>query len=234
MKVSAIITSAGKSNRMKRAFQTEKPYILLKQKPILAHTLSAFDKIDWINEIILVVGNQHVDRAPKEIIKRYKLKKVNVVTAGGRTRTDSVRNGLAAVSPDADIILIHDGARPFVTKKTITDCIKTARKFGAAIAAVPATSTIKTASNTDFVKSTPDRKTLWEVQTPQAFRKDLILTAHKEARKKRIAATDDSCLVERLKRKVKIVMGSYDNIKITTPIDLKIAEAILNARRHRV
>ncbi len=234
MKVSAIIVAAGNSKRMKRAFRTRKPYILLGGKPILAHTLAIFESLKSINEIILVANKKDITTTSRSVVKKYKFKKIKKIIAGGKTRADSVSKGLKVVDKNAELILIHDGVRPFVSKGTVTKCMLEAKKFGAAILAIPATSTIKQSNEGNFVKLTTNRCSLWEVQTPQVFKKALILAAYKKAGRNRCHATDDSCLVEKLGQRVKIVNGLCENIKITTPFDLIVGEAILNASRYRI
>jgi len=232
MKLSAIVVAAGKSRRMKRP-PLGKPYLKIGQRPVLAHTLLALNRLPQISEIILVAGRGPACERALTIIKRHKIGRAKAVVAGGKERSDSVYNGLKAINPDAEFVLVHDGVRPFASKKSILDCIAAARKFGAAICAVPVTPTIKKAGRGNFVKATPARGDLWEVQTPQVFRKDLIIKAYEKARRKGICATDDACLVEGLGARVKIVMGSHENIKITRPIDLFVAKAILSQQRRR-
>ena len=150
---------------------------------------------------------------------------------GGQTRQDSVYNGLQAISHDSDIVLIHDGARPFVTKEMIVRAVNEIKTCGAVIVAMPVKDTIKTVGEDGFVMNTLDRELLWQVQTPQIFKKDLIIEAHERAKRLSLQATDDSRLVERLGEKVKVIRGSYENIKITTPEDIKIAEEILRSKQ---
>ena len=150
---------------------------------------------------------------------------------GGKERSDSVYNALKAVSKDADYILIHDGIRPFITDKFIESLLKKVSRFNAVVAAVPVKPTLKFVNKNGFIKNTPPRECFWEAQTPQVFRRDLIEKAYKIARKKKITATDDSSLVERIGVKPKIVMGSYSNIKITTKEDLELAKIII--KRHK-
>jgi len=232
MKLSAIVVAAGKSKRMKAA-PGKKPYLAIGKKPVLAHTLLALNAISQVSEIVLVAGKQHMKAAAEGIVKRYRIGKVKVIVAGGRQRSDSVYNGLKKISPDAEFVLVHDGVRPFASRKSILDCIAAAKKFGAAICAVPVTPTIKKSNSKGFVTTTPNRVDLWEVQTPQVFKKDLIIAAYKKASRVKSSATDDASLVERLRKRVKIVMGSHENIKITRPMDLLVAEAILRQQRRR-
>ena len=223
MRVAAIVPSAGTGARLKSKIQ--KPYITLGDKPILAHTLIALSKNKNISEIWVSVGKDKLNKARKEIIEKYNIKKARLVI-GGKERSDSVYNALKAVSGNIDYVLIHDGIRPFITNELIETLLREASRFRAAVAAVPVKPTLKFAGKDGFIKSTPLRKYFWEAQTPQVFKKDLIEKAYKIARKKKIIATDDSSLVERIGVKPKIVMGSYSNIKITTREDLKLAKLL--------
>jgi len=196
-----------------------KQFLFLLGRPMLEWTIDAFKKCDAINEIILVVAKDNIAKA-----KVYGFK----VAEGGEERTDSVRNGLALVSPDTDIVLIHDGARPLVTEKIIKRAVDGLKETGAAIVGVPVKDTVKQVNSEQCtVYRTLERSSLWQAQTPQAFRYDIIKKAYENAKSN---ATDDSKLVEDLGIKVKMVMGSYENIKVTTPEDLIIAEAFLKNR----
>ena len=213
--VSVIIPAAGLSKRMK-GFPKRKPFIYLGKKPIIEHTLDIFKKISAVKEIILVVNKKDLDSA-----KKYLEQGIVKVIQGGAQRKDSVYNGIKYLKKDSDIILIHDGVRPFVTKDIILNSIKAAAEFGAAVVAVPVIPTIKRVDKYGFVASTLNREFLWDIQTPQAFRREIIVKAYENCKGDNI--TDDAMLVEKTGHKVKIVIGSYDNIKITTPKDLKMA-----------
>lgn len=229
MKTQAIIAAGGQGLRLKTALP--KTLVLLKGKPILAYTLEAFEQSPLINSIV-VVGHKGYLPDFRKLIKRYRFGKVKYVVAGGKTRRESVSYGLKILDKDTDFVAIHDGARPFVAKEMIARVITGARKYSAAIIAVPVKPTIKTVNNLGMtVGKTLDRKTLWEVQTPQVFKKEIILKAHGKVRE--IHASDDAYLVEKMGVKVKVVMGDYRNIKITTPDDLIFAEAILSDRKKR-
>lgn len=223
MKTVAVVPAAGFGVRFKK--KTPKPLVLLDSYPILIHTLKILSVNRLIDSIILVINRNYLDRYRK-IVKQYKLKKVRYIIAGGATRTQSVKNGLKVLDKDADLVLIHDGVRPFIDSKIISDSIKTAKRYGAAIVAVPVKSTIKKISPPNLlVKGTLNRNILWEVQTPQVFKKDLIIKAYQKA--KNLKAYDDASLVEKMGKKVKVVFGSYKNIKITTPEDYLFAKAII-------
>ena len=228
MKVAAIVPSAGRGARLKT--RTGKPYIKLGAKPVLAHTLIALERNKKIKEILVAVEKDKIGKAYREIIQKYNIKKARLL-AGGRERMDSVYNALKLVSDDIDYVLIHDGVRPFVTDELIEDSLKAAARFKASVAGVPVKPTLKFVSEGKFIKHTPPRQYFWEAQTPQVFKKDLIIKAYESARKKNISATDDATLVEKIGIRPKIVMGSYSNIKITTREDLELARIIL--KRHK-
>lgn len=222
--VSVVVVAAGNGTRMK--MDKKKQYLKVNGERVLSRTLKAFDKSDLIDEIILVVNGDEIFFCKSEIIREKNISKVHSIVAGGTDRQESVYNGLKEVNPQSSIVLIHDGARPFVDEATIENCIGGAMDFGAVCAAVPVKDTIKTSDGQGFIETTPDRDTLWAVQTPQAFKLPLILKAHEKALEDCFRGTDDAVLVERLGEKVKLVMGSYNNIKITTQEDLVFAEAI--------
>jgi 2-C-methyl-D-erythritol 4-phosphate cytidylyltransferase len=223
--ISAVIVAGGKGTRMGQ--DINKQYIKIENKEILARTLEVFQAVDLIDEIILVVPEGDINFCKKNVVDKYNINKVMRIVTGGAERQNSVYNGLLNCSPDTSIVLIHDGARPFVTKDIIEKSIESAKEFGACAAAVPVKDTIKVANGEGFIIDTPNRSALFAVQTPQTFKYDLILKAHEEGMKKGIYATDDTMLVESLGHRVKIVEGSYFNIKITTPEDLTFAEAII-------
>ncbi|MBM3240420.1 2-C-methyl-D-erythritol 4-phosphate cytidylyltransferase [Candidatus Poribacteria bacterium] len=224
MKISAIIPAAGSGARM--GSDIKKPYLKIGSKPILAHTLQVFEKSFLMDDIFVVVSAEDIKHCKDEVINPYNFHKVADVLAGGKTRQASVFNGLQRTSDDTDIIIVHDGVRPFITEKIIEASVESAYQWGAAVVAVPVKDTIKVADNDNFVSSTPDRSQLWAIQTPQVFRREILIKAHLYAQEQNIDATDDAALVEKLGYKVKLVMGSYRNIKITTPEDLVIAEAL--------
>lgn len=217
--VACIVPSAGKGRRLD--LSREKPFLKLKGKPLLFHTLRALASSPFIDYIIAVVSGEKV-KTCRALVKKYHLRKIRAVVPGGKRRADSVEKGLREAG-DADFILVHDGARPFIDKDLIKKVLFAAKKEGAALAAIPSKQTLKSVENS-FVMGTPDRKRLWEAQTPQGFEKNLIVEAYKRADKRGV--TDDSMLAERLGCRVKIVRGSSRNIKITTPEDLKLARII--------
>ncbi|MCX5709782.1 MAG: 2-C-methyl-D-erythritol 4-phosphate cytidylyltransferase [Candidatus Omnitrophica bacterium] len=216
----AILLAAGRGERFKS--RTAKPLIKLSNRPAIAYSLKALNGHPKIKEIIVVVNRLNCSGILRQI-RKYKFSKVNKVVIGGKRRQDSLGSALKVLDKRAQIVLIHDAARPFLNRKVITDCLNEARRSGAAVAGVPVKATIKQAIGLK-VKKTLDRSDLWEIQTPQVFRKDLILKAYNKF--VRTDVTDDASLVEKMGRTVKIVSGSYFNIKITTPEDLVLAEAI--------
>jgi len=228
-KVGAIIVAAGKGKRMEREYN--KQYIHLEGKPIVAHTLLQFENHEKIDEIIIVVGQGEVEFCRESIVEQYNLSKVAKIVEGGAERYHSVHNGIKAVSQQCEVILIHDGARPFVTGEIINESIASANTYGCSIVGMPVKDTIKIINEEGFVKDTPKRENLWLVQTPQTFKKEIILRAHEKREAENLSVTDDAMLVEALGGKVKMIKGSYENIKITTPEDLEIGQAILKRRK---
>ncbi len=204
----------------------KKPYLNLGDKPILVHTIGAFDRNPVIDTISVIVDDADLEFCQSSVIAPNAFQKVRDLVVGGLTRQASVFNGLQSLPSDVDCVVVHDGVRPFVTDEVIFACIEAADEWGAAVAAVPVKDTVKVASADGFIVDTPDRDTLWAVQTPQAFRASVLLDAHALAQRKGVTATDDAMLVEQLGFKVKIVSGSDSNLKITTPDDLIIAEAL--------
>lgn len=223
MKIAAIIAAAGQGRRM--GHKTPKQYLLLNGKPVLWHTLKTFTGMGIFSEIILVVNKKDRDYCQKHLLDKYKFKDVRCVT-GGRERQDSVYEGLKSLAA-CDYVTIHDGVRCLVSAEVIRKTILAARKYQAAIAAVPLKDTVKESDNREMVKKTIDRDKLWSIQTPQVFRYELIMAAYRQAGRKGFYGTDDAGLVEKAGGKVRLVMASYNNIKITTAIDLAIAESVL-------
>lgn len=224
----AVIVAAGQGSRM--GTKVNKQYLNLLDKPVLAHTLEVFEKHSLIDGIIVVTRQDEISLCLNEVILHYQLKKVINVTAGGKERQDSVYQGLKALSSQCELVVVHDGARPLITPEIISKVLATAQQEEAAIVAVPVKDTIKKAVN-GFVSETILREQLWAAQTPQVFTKEVIFQAYLNAYEKGVYGTDDASLVELLGKKVQIVPGIYENIKITTPEDLDIGEAILRRRR---
>lgn len=214
-----ILVAGGLGTRFKS--KIPKPFVHLKKKPLISHALSVFNTNKAINGII-VVGSKGFLNDYQKVCSSFD--KVKQVVAGGLTRADSVKCGIAALDKKTTHVLVHDAARPFVTASMIEDILKALTKFPAAIVAVPVKATVKEVSAAGIVIKTPDRKKMWEVQTPQGFKRQVLEKAHLKPYNGE--ATDDAMLVEQLGLKVKVVAGNYRNIKITTPEDLKIGEAL--------
>ena len=211
-----------------------KQFLKLDGKPVLAVTLEKFNGCPLIHGIIVVVPADDVDFCMNEIVKKYGLKKVLKVIAGGKRRQDSVRAGIKAIERGYDNALIHDGVRPFVSNETIKNSIEAIKYERAVITAIPAKDTIKKVSKDGYVANTFERKHLWLIQTPQVFKYEDILNAHMRAESEAWdEVTDDAMLMEKLGIPVKIVEGSEDNIKVTTPHDLEYAQFLLRNRSER-
>ena len=215
----AILLAAGNSVRMGQ----DKLSAVLGDRPVLAHTLGVFEACDAIDAIVLVARPQDKERY-EALCGQYGIGKLITVCGGGATRQQSARNGLAAVPQDCTLLAIHDGARPLLREDVLLRVLQDAEKYGAATAAVPVKDTVKTATADGFVDNTPPRSILQLVQTPQAFRTDLYRKALAAAKEE---YTDDCQLLEACGMPVRLTMGSYSNIKITTPEDLRIAGALL-------
>ena len=227
--VVAIITAAGIGARM--GFEKAKQFIDLCGKPMLAVTLSHFQKCNLIDRIVLVVSQDDVDYCKREIVDRYKLSKVFKVIVGGKRRQDSVRNGVEAVADSCRWVLIHDGVRPLVTNGLIERVIKAAKDFRAVITGLPVKETVKEIDGQGRVLRSVDRSRLWLIQTPQIFRWEDINLAHQEAVKHGWEeATDDAFLIEKMGIPVKIIEGEGNNIKVTTPQDLDIARFLISKK----
>jgi 2-C-methyl-D-erythritol 4-phosphate cytidylyltransferase len=227
--LSAIILAAGRGSRL--GASVPKPLVKIGAKPVIVYSLSVLNKHPDIDQIVVVVSARN-QRQIAQAIKNYSFKKINCFVLGGRRRQDSVYNGLKKISPGSDWVLIHDSARPFIDPQSISKVILAAKKTGAAILAVKSKATIKFSRRDNVVEETLDRDKLWEVQTPQVFKKELILAAYKKF--SRINVTDDATLVEKLGKTVKLVSGSYKNIKITTAEDLLVANLIAKGFTHAI
>ena len=254
MYVTAVVLAAGKGLRLSRfnsftvrsgipthiskmigsgRSKISKPLIKIDSKPLIIYSLNTLSKHPYIKDIIVVANRRNLQDIRNKI-KRYRIDKIRDVVLGGQVRQASVVNGLKAIDNRTDLVLIHDGVRPFIDRDMVSSVIKTAKSSGAAIVGVPVKATVKEVVSCQLsvvrqfvVKKTLDRSKLWEIQTPQVFRKDLILKAYDKFGD--IDVTDDAMLVEKLGAKVSVVLGTYNNIKITTPEDLVLAEAILRS-----
>ena len=222
----AIVLAAGKGTRMNSKIQ--KQFLEVEGKPVIYYSLKCFQESLLIRDIILVTGEESLSYCKEEIVKRFGFSKVKKVTAGGKERYDSVYAGLCACD-NTDYVLIHDGARPFVTEEILERTCFVVKETGACVVGMPAKDTIKISDRNKMVESTPAREKVWLVQTPQAFRYSLIKESYESIRCKDMSGiTDDAMIVEQERGvKVALVHGSYENLKITTPEDLIIAEAFL-------
>ena len=218
-KVGTVIVAAGSSQRMDGV---DKVFALLGGKPILTRVIDTFQRCNPVDQIVVVLSEPNLERG-RQLVAAQGWTKVTDVCVGGQRRQDSVVAGLNRLDK-CDWVVIHDGARPLVTVDLIKRGLEAARETGAAVAAVPVTDTIKVSDEDRIVRQTPARDNLWAAQTPQVFRFDIIFEAYRIATDE---VTDDASLVEQLGHKVKLYMGSYDNIKVTTPDDLLIAGALL-------
>ena len=225
--ISAIIVAAGKGIRMDDTVR--KQYLLLAGRPILGHTLPAFDVCNLIDKIFLVVPEEDFEFCHKNILSPLNLQKKVGLVSGGTERQDSVYNGLLAIDNKGGIVVIHDGVRPFISPEQLAACINGAKEHGACILGIPAYDTVKSVSSSGYIDKTLERDTIWLAQTPQAFKYDLIIKAHENAKQEGFTGTDDAMLVERLGINVRVIRGNRYNIKITTREDLLLARAILQA-----
>ena len=219
----AVIVAAGSSSRMGG---TNKILTVLEKLPVICRTVDAFDRCSLIDEIIVVTQKDLMEKVSRYLAAYGKMR---MVVAGGETRTDSVMAGLAAVSDKAQLVAVHDGARPLVTDEVIRAAVVKAKKFAAAAPAVRVKDTIKVSTD-GAVDATPDRSTLYAVQTPQVFDRDLLAAALQNAKTQGLAVTDDCSAVEALGMPVQLTDGDEENLKITTPLDLELAALILRRR----
>ena len=230
----AIVLAAGSGKRMNSA--VAKQYLMLKDKPVIWYALQTFEQSPMVDRVILVVGKGETTSCREKIVEQYGFKKVEAVIEGGAERYLSVWEALKWLQEHEpygteEYVFIHDGARPFVNEKIVSDTYEAAKEHGACVAAMPVKDTIKIADDEEFAAETPNRKTVWAVQTPQVFERRMITEAYstlveqlEELKRRGIEITDDAMVVETMtNHKVKLVEGSYRNIKITTPEDLDIA-----------
>lgn len=225
MKIYAVIVAAGDGKRM--GSEVKKPYLELASRPILFHTLRNISSSPLISGIILVVGKGLVDYCRHEVVEAFMIKGVINIIEGGDERQDSVYHGLKALPEDTELVMIHDGVRPFVSCKMIEETIAAATEYGAAVTGVKVKDTIKTVDESNRVIQTVNRTGLWAVQTPQVFKAKLLRDCYDTAINKGFYGTDDASIVEWAGLEVMIVEGEYENIKITTPFDLMVAEAMI-------
>lgn len=235
LRTTAIVLAAGKGKRMQTS--VHKQYLLLKDKPVLFYSLKAFED-SLVDDIVLVVGTDEERFCREEIVEKYGFRKVRAVVEGGLERYHSVANGLGRIDWTCDYVFIHDGARPFVNGEMIKRAYSEVQLSKACIVGMPVKDTIKIADEEGYVSETPARPLVWQIQTPQVFEKKLITLAYEKLLSKEsrlsvegVVVTDDAMVVEYfMNTPVKLVQGSYENIKITTPEDLKIAEILLHEK----
>ncbi len=230
----AIIIAGGLGKRFDGTGDTlPKQFIPLSGKPVIAYSILSFESSKLINEIVIVVPENWVEYTKTEIVDKFDIKKVSKVISGGDERQDSVEIGLRALSKTPSIVAVHDGVRPLVTVQTIDEVITQAEKTGGAIAAIPATDTIKKSNPEHIIENTLRREDIWFAQTPQAFRYEILKEAFEKATEDSYLGTDEAELVERLGKEIKLVKSSKYNIKITTPEDLELGERFLASSLHR-
>ena len=227
MRVVAIIPAAGEGQRM--GGTVAKQFLSLQGIPVLAHTLGVFDMSPDVDGVVLVVAPRQRQALKDSVLGPYPCRKLLGVVDGGSERQDSVASGLDAVPGDSELVVVHDGVRPLVSVDLLGAVLKAANEHGAALAAIPAGDTVKRARG-EVVVETLERETIWLAQTPQAFQASLLRSAYEKAFRDKIMVTDDAALVESLGVSVHLVPGSPENIKVTTPTDLVVAEAILAKR----
>lgn len=227
----AIVLAAGAGKRMQS--EVKKQFLLIKEKPVVYYSLKAFED-SFVDEVVLVTSEDDRELCQKEIVEAYHFSKVKKIVAGGKERYHSVAAGLACLQA-ADYVFIHDAARPMLTQEILSRAYECVKENGACVVGMPVKDTIKIANTDGYIEQTPDRNLVWMIQTPQVFEYSLIKDAYKqliegeaELKPRGINITDDAMVVETLtKHSVKLVEGSYENIKITTPDDLSIAERFL-------
>jgi len=230
MQVTAIIVAAGEGKRIGGAIS--KTFLPVAGRPLVLRTLDRFFSTKSVEQVILVVADKDIRRSQELIRSDSNLsQRPWLLQAGGESRQASVRHGLERLGSDCEIVAIHDGARPFVSAGLIDRCVDEARRSGAAVIGLPVRDTIKVVSEDHWVKATSPRNTLWEIQTPQVFRKEIIVEAHHWGKRQAIEATDDAMLVEQMGQPVFLLEGERTNIKITVPEDFLLAEALLREGR---
>ena len=235
-RTAAVVLAAGSGKRMNAG--VKKQYMEIAGKPVLYYSLKAFEE-SFIDEIVLVVSQDEIEQVKKDYVNQYGFRKVSQVVAGGKERYYSVACGLRAVHPDCDFVFIHDSARPMLTQEILQRVYWEVQKEEACVVGVPSKDTVKIADEQGYVSVTPNRSLVWNVQTPQVFSYPLVRNAYEELLQKEqelsaagVQITDDAMVVEHLAHhKIKLVEGSYENIKITTPEDVQIAERYLQSRQ---
>lgn len=223
VKVSAIIVAAGVGSRM--GTSVPKQFVEVLGKPIIAYTINSVSMCVDVDEIIVVTNSDYLVYM-KDIVDTFGFKKVKKIVCGGKSRPESVANGLKEVSKESIVVAVHDGARPMIDPDVFSECIKSAEKFGCAAVGVKMKDTVKMSDDNGFIEYTVNREKLWQIQTPQIFKKEIICSLY-DFRDNNLTATDDCFLAEQAGYKVKLVEGKYENIKITTPQDIHIMTGLL-------
>ena len=227
MHVNVVIVAAGKGTRLQS--ELPKPFLSLAGKPILVHTLRRFTPIEAVRRIVVVVAAEREALCREVLHTHGPWPQPISVAHGGAERQDSVRNGLAALETQCEIVVIHDAARPFISVEAIQHSIDAAAEVGSAVVATPVRDTIKRADERHTIRETVSRHDLWLAQTPQTFRVEVIRAAHRRAQRRGLTGTDDATLVEQMGRPVRLIPGDAFNFKITTPDDLALARVVLQA-----
>ncbi len=222
-----IIVAAGTGSRMKA--NINKQFIKLNDKEIITYTIEKFYNNKNINDIVIVVKEDEAEFFKKEILDKYSFNNIKIAY-GGKERQDSVYNGIKALDKNCKYVLVHDGARPFVNEDIINRSLEEVQKYKSVVVGVPVKDTIKVVNNNNDIVDTPNRSTLWSVQTPQTFDYNVIKRAYEDAFDNNFYGTDDAMLVERIGYTVKMIYGSYNNIKVTTPEDIDMGIQILNSK----
>ena len=241
MGTAAVVVASGEGRRMKERWEVSpfagllsapvaKQFLPVLGRPLVWYSLDVFERCSAVDGVVLVVRAADVDFAWREVVEKFHLRKVIDVVPGGNTRRQSVYAGLKALREQGegwDVVVVHDGVRPLVTEGLVVKTLQEASRYGAATLGTPSEETIKLVDSRGLVFMTPDRRRLWHIQTPQAFRFELLLRAHEQAEARGMEATDDCTLVEALGEPVKVVPGSRANLKVTAPEDLIMVEALL-------
>lgn len=213
---------------MRMGSDIPKPFLKVGDRSILEHTISRFLEVPELTEVIIATSKDHIPDI-HSMFERISGDVILKVVEGGSERQFSIYNALKEISEEATLVAVHDAVRPFIRPALIIECCNMAKEFGGAVLGVPAKDTIKQVNEENVIKATPDRSFLWQAQTPQVFQKELLIKAYESALKANFIGTDDASLVERIGGKVQMVEGDRENLKITYPVDLKIAELILGA-----
>lgn len=219
-----IIPAAGSGVRLGEA--TPKPYLLIEDKTILEHTLTRFQNIDGLSKVVVSTSGEYIEATKKILERLFPFIETGVVL-GGKERQHSIMNALNKISDEIDLVAIHDAVRPFIDEASIYACLEKAELTGAAIIAVSAKDTIKVSDEDQYISETPDRSKLWQAQTPQIFKLNILKKAYENARHSNYLGTDDASLVEHIGEKVALVKGNRENFKITYPLDFKLAEWLI-------